>query len=222
MNYHIECNEKFLHVRFERSVRMLSSSILNGGFQMANHFLNTNVDANFNDKRTEFEKPELTLGKMAKANEWSGVCVGMMTAAFMKSFCCVRVEEQGIWIDALVTAGVSNARRAGDIADYKFMNEECRKLGTINILILTNACLSEAAMVECVMMVAEAKAACMQDMKVMSRVSGQLATGTGTDSTAIACGNGPDVVYCGKHVLFGELLAKAVIAGISQSLQDDK
>ncbi|NOU59801.1 adenosylcobinamide amidohydrolase [Marinifilum caeruleilacunae] len=222
MNYDIEHNDQFLHVKFEKPVRMLSSAILNGGFQEADHFLNTKVDANFKGERTNFEKPEVTLSNMVKNNEWDGLCVGMMTAAIMKSFRRIRVEEQGIWIDALVTAGVSNARRAGDSADYKFMNEECEKVGTINILLLTNASLSDAAMVECVMMVAEAKAACMQDLDVKSRVSGLLATGTGTDSTAIACGTGPEVVYCGKHVLFGELLAKAVIDGVRQSLQDDK
>jgi adenosylcobinamide amidohydrolase len=222
MEYNIEHNNQFLHVEFEKPTKMLSSAILNGGFQMANHFLNTKVDANLNGEQTGFEKPERTLAGIAETNGWSGVCIGMMTAAIMKTFRRVRIEEQGVWIDALVTAGVSNARRAGDLADYKFMNDECEKIGTINILVVTNANLSDTAMVECVMMIAEAKSACMQDLNIKSRVSGNIATGTGTDSTAIACGNGSEVIYCGKHVLFGELLAKAVINGITQSLQADK
>ena len=222
MKYLVENNDQFVHVEFEEPAKMLSSAILNGGFQMARHFLNTKVDANFNGERTEFEHPEKTLSGIKEKNGWNGLCVGMMTAAIMKTFRSVRVEEHDIWIEALVTAGVSNARRAGDPADYKYMNEICEKIGTINILILTNATLSEAAMVECVMMVAEAKAACMQDLQIKSKVTDTIATGTGTDSTAIACGSGPNVVYCGKHVLFGELLAKAVIEAVTQSLQDDK
>ena len=83
---------------------------------MAKHFLNTKVDANFNGERTEFESPETTLYGIQERNGWDGLCVGMMTAAIMKTFRAVRVEEQGIWIEALVTAGVSNcpkSRRSG-------------------------------------------------------------------------------------------------------------
>ena len=218
MNFKIEHTDRFFHVEFPEPVRMLSSAILNGGIKYADHFFNTKVDANFNGEKTDFELPAVTLERLAETNGWEGCCVGMMTAALMKTFRRVRVEKQGVWIEVLVTAGVSNARRAGDVADYQFINEACEKLGTINILVLTNAKLSDASMVECVMMVAEAKAACMQDLNVHSRVSESIATGTGTDSTAIACGNGPEIKYCGKHVLFGELLAKSVHQAISESL----
>jgi len=219
MKYKLDHVDDYFHVEFKQPTRMLSSAILKGGYQLADHFFNTKVDANFLGERTDFESPETTLANMADRLEWTGNCVGMMTAADMKSFRRVRLEKQGVWIETLVTAGVSNARRAGDVADYQFVNEECKKIGTINILILTNAELTDAAMVECVMMVAEAKAACMQNLNVKSRVSETLATGTGTDSTAIACGKGPKVNYCGKHVLFGEMLAQSVIRAISQSLK---
>jgi len=74
-------------------------------------------------------------------------------------------------------------------------------------------------MVECIMMATEAKSACLQNLGVKSPVSGEIATGTGTDSCAIACGTGPKVEYCGKHVLFGELLAKAVYKALKESLE---
>lgn len=218
MKFDVEVNEQFLHVSFDSPVRMLSSAILNGGIQIADHFLNTKVDANFRGEKTNFEAPDLTLKKIADSEKWNGNCVGMMTAALMKSFRRVRLEEQGVWIEVFVTSGVSNARRAGDIADYQFMNEACDKIGTINILVLTNANLSDASLVECVMMIAESKAACLQDLNVKSPVSNLIATGTGTDSTAIACGSGPDVQYCGKHVLFGEILAKATYKAVQDSL----
>lgn len=222
MEFSVEVNEQFLHVSFNSPVRMLSSAILNGGIQTTDHFLNTKVDANFRGEKTDFEAPDLTLKRIVASEKWSGKCVGMMTAALMKSFRSVKLEQQGVWVEVLVTSGVSNARRAGDHADYQFMNETCAKIGTINILVLTNANLSDASMVECVMMVAEAKSACLQDMKVQSPVSDLIATGTGTDSTAIACGNGPNVQYCGKHVLFGEILAKATYRALYNSLLGDK
>jgi len=222
MKFTVELTGQFFHVEFETPTRMLSSAILNGGFQMADHFLNLKVDANFNGEKTDFESPDYSLQKIVNSLKWKGNCVGMMTAALMSSFRKVRLEEQGVWIEVLVTSGVSNARRAGDKADYRFMNEECEKTGTINILAVTNAELSEASMVECIMMVAEAKSACLQDLNVLSPVSNLLATGTGTDSTAIACGAGPKVQYCGKHVLFGEMLAKVTYKAILESLAEDK
>ena len=222
MRYSVELTDQFLHVEFKNSVRMVSSAILNGGSQKADHFLNKKVDANFKGEKTDFESPEITLQGIVDSRNWKGNCVGMMTAALMSSFRRVRMQKQGVWIEAFVTSGVSNARRAGDEADYQFMNERCQKIGTINILVLTNAQLSDASMVECVMMVAEAKAACLQDLKIKSPLSGLLATGTGTDSTAIACGMGPIVQYCGKHVLFGEMLSKATYQAISDSLSFDK
>lgn len=219
MEFTLELTDRFFHVGFENPTRMLSSAILNGGFQKADHFVNLKVDANFNGEKTEFESPDVTLQRLADSQNWKGRCIGMMTAALMSSFQRVRMEAQGVWIEVLVTSGISNARRAGDRADYSFMNEKCAKLGTINILVVTNANLSDAGLVECIMMVAEAKAACLQDLNVISPVSKRVATGTGTDSTAIACGLGPEIQYCGKHVLFGEILAKSVYSAIKESLE---
>ncbi|PKQ65109.1 hypothetical protein BZG02_04570 [Labilibaculum filiforme] len=222
MELSVELTDQYCHIAFNHPVRMISSAILNGGCQYANHFLNVKVDANFNGEKSDFELPNITLQKLVDFQKWKGNCVGMMTAALMSSFRSVRMEKQGVWIEVFVTSGVSNARRAGDKADYRLMNEDCQKIGTINILLATNATLTDASMVECIMMVAEAKAACLQDLKVKSPQSGLVATGTGTDSTAIACGNGPAVDYCGKHVLFGEMLAKASYQALQESLSESK
>jgi len=220
MNYKFDICDTFFHLEFDEPVNILSSAVLNGGFCLASHFFNTKVDANFNGERTQFEKPALTLSKLAQTNNWEGKAVGMMTAAMMTSFRRVKLEAQGIWIEVLLTSGVSNARRAGDKADYQFMNETCEKVGTINMILLTNAKLSHGSLVECIMMATEAKSACLQDLGVKSPVSDEIATGTGTDSCAVVGGDGPIVEYCGKHVLFGELLAKTVYQALKESLEE--
>jgi len=219
MNYKFDINDQFFHLEFDEPVCMMSSSVLNGGFCMASHFFNTKVDANFLGEKTEFEKPAVTLLNIAHKNKWKGAAVGMMTAALMSSFRRVKVEAQGIWIEVFLTSGISNARRAGDKADYQFMNEDCEKVGTINMILATNASLSQNSMIECIMMATEAKSACLQDLNIKSPISNEIATGTGTDSCAIASGKGPEVEYCGKHVLFGELLAKAVYQALKESLE---
>ncbi len=220
MKYNLEHTDSFVHLQFQKSVRMLSSAILNGGMQRANHFINLRVDANFNGECTNFENPKTTLKNLANHHGWQGTCVGMMTAANMTSFAQSEYQAEGIWIRALITSGLSNARCAGDIADYQRMSEQPRKTGTINILVLTNAYLTDSAMVECIMMITEAKSACLQQRNEKSKVSNCIATGTGTDSTAIACGTSTQIKYCGKHTLFGELLAKAVIDALTQSLNN--
>lgn len=219
MNFKFDINDQFFHLEFAEPVNLMSSSVLNGGFCKASHFFNTKVDANFLGERTEFEKPAVTLANIAEANKWRGEAVGMMTAALMASFRRIKLEEQGVWIEVFLTSGISNARRAGDKADYRLMNDDCEKVGTINMIILTNARLSQNSMIECIMMATEAKSACLQDLNVKSPVSGKIATGTGTDSCAIASGSGPKVEYCGKHVLFGELLAKTVYQALKNSLE---
>jgi adenosylcobinamide amidohydrolase len=61
----------------------------------------------------------------------------------------------------------------------------------------------------------------MRKLGVKSPVSRTIATGTGTDAIAVANGFGPETIrYCGKHVLFGEMLASAVIETITDSLRD--
>jgi adenosylcobinamide amidohydrolase len=81
--------------------------------------------------------------------------------------------------------------------------------------------LSDAAMVESVMLATEAKTVAVRELGVKSTVSGVIATGTGTDSIAVVNEFGPETIhYCGKHVLFGEMLAPAVIEAITGSLSE--
>ncbi len=156
----------------------------------------------------------------AAKTRWTGVTVGMMTSAKMSSFRYIKRKEGAVEIAVLVTAGISNARRAGDPAEYRLFDNTEIIGGTINIIILTNATLTPAAQVEAVMVVTEAKAAVLQDLGITSPVTGKTATGTGTDAIAIVNGFGsPEIAFCGKHTLFGEMLASATMEAISSSLQ---
>jgi len=84
---------------------------------------------------------------------------------------------------------------------------------------LTTAVLTAAAMIEAVITATEAKTAALQNLGIKSPVSQAPATGTGTDAIAIAGGRGPiKVQYCGKHVIFGEILAKLVIEAVTASI----
>jgi len=207
--------EKHVHIEFATPRRVISSAILNGGIVEAGHIVNMKVPK----QSFTTEAPEVTLKKYCATNGWAGTVVGMMTAASMDSFHMASESVQGVELAVLVTSGLSNPRRSGDRADNRLMGDPSETVGTINIIVATSAILAEPALVEAVMMVTEAKAAALQEAGIHSPVSGKTATGTGTDAVVVVGGHGPQTVpYCGKHVLFGEILGRLVLQAVTASI----
>ncbi len=198
---------------------VLSSAVFNGGFSQADTIINIKVPKSLHDSENVVT-PEQTLAAYAKQVGCNGNTVGMMTAASMDSLTVATEEVGDELIAVLVTSGLSNPRRAGDPADYPHLSNEPPEPGTINTIIYSSLALTRAAMVEAVMIATEAKASVLQDFAVRSPVSQAIATGTGTDSVALACALGHSPLqYAGKHVLFGEVLARLVIKALSSSIR---
>lgn len=216
---------------FEVPRRVLSSAVLNGGFCIAEGLLNLRVSA---DGCAALEAPETTLQRTCDEMHCTGLRVGLMTAASMNSLRIVgtHIEQQSLHV--VVTVGLENARRAGDPAEQRSLYVDLEQHGTINLVVLTSAQLSDAVMVEMVAVATEAKAAILQELKVTSPVSGLTATGTGTDAIAIVAGANDDdsrgqlgqepgegesiVQFAGKHTVFGERLAVLVMDAIRSSI----
>lgn len=211
----LDHTQHHIHVEFYIPHQVMSSAIFNGGIVQASHLVNLRVP-----KRGAFlEAPEITLAKYCADAGWSGTVVGMMTAASMDSFRMAKETVQGIDIVVLVTSGLSNPRRVGDRAEHRKMTTPSKEIGTINIIAMTSTNLTEPAMVEALTVVTEAKSAALQETGIRSPVSNKIATGTGTDSIAVVCGHGPEKVrYCGKHVLFGEILGRLVNDAVTSSI----
>lgn len=218
--YVIETTAAHVHIAFARPHRVLSSAVLNGGLVDAECIANVKVDENFMGGKGPFDPPEVTLSEYCSAMGWCGLAVGMMTSASMDSFRVARRMEQGVEVTAVLTAGLSNARRAGDPAESRALGLPSSNAGTINIILLTNARMTDAAMAEAIITATEAKTAVLAELNVRSRSTGRQATGTGTDAIAIASGSGPiEIRYCGKHVIFGEMTASAVTEALASSLR---
>ncbi len=206
-------------MRFHEARSALSSAVWNGGLTAASNLLIMGVPANLAGEQTAFEPPETTLAAYSATLGMSGVTIGMMTSAAMNSFRLETHEVEDTTIHVALTAGISNARCAGDRAEWRRIRAVAPPTGTINIAAIINAPMRPAAMVEAVMMIAEAKAAALRRLGVISPVSGEMATGTGTDAVAVIAGaGGTPIEYCGKHVVLGEMLAQAVIAALQSSL----
>lgn len=212
-----------LVLRFESAQTIFSSCVLGGGHQLCSSFLNWQLPPT--DPLGERD-PADYLQQKSQEQGLSQPCAAMMTAASMRSFRLAAARfEQGT-IAVMLTAGLANARRAGDRAEYRQFHDEPEEQGTINSLLVTDLPMQGAAMVEAVMMLTEAKVAVLQDLGCASPVSGGLATGTGTDSVAVISpplhSQQQSLRFVGKHTLFGEVSARLYQEALKSALQYDK
>jgi adenosylcobinamide hydrolase len=156
----------------------------------------------------------------------------MSTAADMDNLAVATKSYPPFVVVALVTAGArTNALRAG-VDEGAYIEgvpspEKGLKAGdpvphgTVNIMILTNARLTDGAMARAIIMATEAKTAAFEDLRVPSSYHPNVqATGTGTDSMMVISGDTrPNVTYTGGHGKMGELIGKAVYEAVVTALE---
>lgn len=147
----------------------------------------------------------------------------MATAADMDNLAVVTKEYGPLTVTVLATAGAkSNAIRTGvDESSYiEGQDADSKPHGTINIMVLTNARLTDGAMARAIVTVTEGKTAALEDLKIPSTYSPTVqATGTGTDSVIVVSGStGPKATYAGGHSRLGELVGKATYEAVVESL----
>jgi adenosylcobinamide hydrolase len=122
-----------------------------------------------------------------------------------------------------VTAGISeNGGRAGDPASYYGTNGNFEPIGgTINTILIINADLPGYAMGKALMTATEAKAVALQQLMARSIYLHGIATGYGTDMTAIVSDPNAKlhVSDAGKHSKLGELIWKSVISATLEALR---
>ena len=228
----VALRESFCRITFARPMSTFSNAPWLGGFQPAlNGLLNLKVSkiAEVERETGEPEPLDRTFTRSVQEQQLSGHWAGMMTAASMKSFRYQYEDVEGYSLLVCVTAGLNNARRVGDAADdplLHFSPEQPLPVGTINLMMVTAAPLSQAAALEAFALLTEAKTAAGYDKGVGSPVSGKTATGTGTDATLVAIPTlqqhtpvTPEILYCGKHTLLGERIGHCAYAILSDTLQ---
>ncbi len=197
-----------LIIAFSRPCRVLSSAVLNGGLVLANAILNHQVDKDFDHR-----DPEGYLKRVVEKLGLRGVVVGLMTAAYVDKHGYSRHVGEHVAVTAIATAGVSNASACG---------ESIRRggAGTINIVVLIEGFMTDPCMVEAVKTATEAKCRALAHLDVRSVYGGDLATGTTTDSIAIAEVGGQERFrYAGPGTELGELIGKAVFEAVIQALE---
>ncbi|MEW6085760.1 MAG: adenosylcobinamide amidohydrolase [Chloroflexota bacterium] len=198
--------ESHIHLYSPRPLNALSSGVVGGGFQKTRHILNLKVDKNYAGAN-----PAADLRRFAREKGIHENFIGMMTAASVGAAVPVFLTEHGLTVGALVTMGMSNAACAGVTPPFL-----PNSAGTINIILLLQARLSRAALVNAVITATEAKTAVLSELGYRAQ-DGHPATGTSTDSMVIAAANEGDTIqYAGTATLAGWLIARAVRQSISQ------
>ena len=213
------CTPRYMRISFTPQHSTLSSAVLNGGFVTTDNLVNMRVDSTVDSR----QPPDESIACFARGLGCVDNTVGMMTAASMKSLRAVVVGSGADELCAVVTSGLENARRAGDVADVEpdeYLSQHPRPPdGTINLCVVLGFAVPLATLVEIVTVAVEAKAAALQDLGVISPVSGRTATGTGTDAIAVASpAVSSGLVYAGKHTQLGERIARVVIESITDSV----
>ncbi len=139
----------------------------------------------------------------------------LFTGADMDNLSVKHEKFKGMNVYALVTAGVrGNAvRMSRDEGKYY-------EPGTINIILLSNMKLTPRAMTRAIISATEGKTAALLDMDVRSTYSSRIyrATGTGTDNIIVVQGTGLLIKNAGGHSKLGELIARAVYAGVQDAV----
>lgn len=114
--------------------------------------------------------------------------VGLGTAAHMDNAAIGTVILEGTEISAIITGGIrGNGGRAGDPASYDEMERNMNKNGTIVIILVVDADLSDSALLGSMMTATEAKSRVIQRLMAKSLYSTSIATGSGTDQVAVIC-----------------------------------
>jgi adenosylcobinamide amidohydrolase len=161
--------------------------------------------------------------------------LGFLTAAEVADYGSSFIEKGALWVHAIATVGLTNARAIGDAGGYRnwghvpnakhsmhapnFTDGDDAPVGTINLWVATNALPHISGQLEALQMASIAKATAVREAGILSKTSGRPATGTGTDTLAVTSSGDIRENYCGMHTLLGELIGNAVLEAVRQGIR---
>lgn len=156
---------------------MLSSAVLPGGFSWADRIVNWKVPL---DYQCDDPVRDLT-GRCAEWDCDPRYTIGLITAAKLTHASVAETEGDGFKLLVCTSVGTRNAARAG----LPRSTYSAYTAGTINMIVLIDGRMTEAAMVNAVITATEAKSAALQQLGIVERLNGEQATGTTTDAIVI-------------------------------------
>ena len=187
--------------------RAVSTGIVGGGLGPRAWWLDAQVDKEYFHPDPVAHAREIARGLGLDPDAG----VAMLTAADVSRW--TRADDEGVTVAATVGLGLPvPAAVPPEVA----AREGAEPVGTINVLVVVPAPLSDAALVNAVVTVTEAKAQALAE-------AGLRATGTSSDAVCVACPEPGGVElepYGGPRSLWGARLARAVHAAVAEGTAD--
>jgi adenosylcobinamide amidohydrolase len=179
--------------------RMLASSVVGGGLGERAWILNAQVGDGY--ARLD---PERHLAELARASSLDGAGAGMLTAADVAAF--QHTEDAGV--EVLATVGLGFPTWAAAPPEPAELTDATPAPGTINLVVAVPATLSDAALVNAVATVTEAKVQGLLE-------AGWACTGTASDAVCVATRvGGPAEAFGGPRSRWGARIARAIHAAV--------
>jgi adenosylcobinamide amidohydrolase len=177
-------------------VRMIASAPHGGGLGVRRWSLNAQVPPSYGRR-----DPDHHLTKLGISLGLAGRGVGMLTAADVRGRSIATDRD----VEVTATVGLGHPTWAAAPPESRPVS----LVGTINVVVLVPERLSDAALVNAVATVTEAKAQALWDR-------GIAATGTATDAVVIACPeDGRCHAFGGPRSVWGSRIARAVHSAVS-------
>lgn len=214
----IELKERSLALTFDNDMNFLSWAIVGGGFTRGRKVFWSKVKS---DELPRHLSPrEVLLRKISEEGIEENI-IGFMTSAQLDDYVCITKKLNDFSASTLCTVGMGNALRVGD-AGKNYL--AIRSVGTINIACSFNRSMTREALLEAMSIIIEARTLAVLEEKIASKVSGLMATGTGTDCVVVAApvknnDFDEDIYYSGKHTIVAELIGQSVYQAVRLGIQ---
>lgn len=205
---HVTLAGGLLAVTFDDERRTLSSAVLGGGLASARAWLNASVAPDY--ARTD---PADDLRERAAGLRLPTPVVGMLTAVDVADH---QRAASGA-VRAFATVGVRHGLAAAGTRP-----RAVPLAGTINLLVVVDAPLDDAALAGAAQTAVEAKAQALAAAAVPAINAPGYATGTATDAFCIAAQAGGGVPFAGPATRVGADIARAVFAAVTAGVLADR
>lgn len=198
----------WLTARLPQPCRMLSWAPRNPGFVTTDRVIWREVrDA---DLTEDFDALQWLADSLQQRGETEAV--GLITSRQLARFRLETASSGRFNATCLATVGLTNAERVGTrLAGH------ADRPGTINLLVATDAALSDPALIELSSIATQARTAAVMEHGP-TLATGQ-ATGTGTDCIVVAAVPGTEQ-FAGLHTEVGEAVGAAVYAAIAGGVSE--
>jgi iron complex transport system ATP-binding protein len=191
----------------DRRLHALASAVVGGGFSYPRCIISRHVSKDYHHAH-----PESDLRAFAASQGIGEPFVGLMTAVYLDKARAASVQDRDLIVSAIVTAGVGNPTAPGLSAPASLTP------GTINLILLVDAQLTPAAMVNAVITATEVKTQLVLE-RGLRTPEGYPASGTSSDAVVVACTQrGDTCAYAGPATRLGWLIGRSLRLALPAAL----